>query len=214
MKKAVFNWSGGKDSSLSLYYLLQSGGIPLHALLMPEMPSMAIYDDLMAKTLAAFKQKGIDYSVFGDIFLEDLKLYRERQLAKVPMQGVFPIWKIPSRHLVREFIDLGFKAVLVCVDEKFLDQSFAGRLIDDRLVKDLPKDVDPCGENGEYHSFVYDGPIFREPILFELGEVVHRDYQLAGNSVNDVCPGSAAVKIRTGFWYQDLVPAAAAQAVR
>ncbi len=229
MRAAIFNWSGGKDSALALYRLLQakeydprylvtsvnekygrismhgvrlellrrqaaSIGIPLHTLLMPEMPDMDTYDRMMLQTLSAFKAEGIDYSIFGDIFLEDLKAYRERQLVRVPMQGVFPIWKEPSADLVREFIDLGFKAVLVCVDERVLERSFAGRLIDEQLLKDLPDNVDPCGENGEYHSFVFDGPIFSAPVAFELGEVVHRQYQTG----------------RTGFWYQDLLTAAPA----
>jgi uncharacterized protein (TIGR00290 family) len=229
-KKAIFNWSGGKDSSLSLYHLLQSQeydirylitsvnskfkrismhgvrqellrrqaesiGIPLHMVMVPEMPTMEIYNDLMEQTLKEFKQEGIDHSVFGDIFLEDLKKYREERLARVGMKGVFPIWKIPSQQLVREFIDLGFKAVLVCVDEKVLDRSFAGRPLDDALLKDLPSNVDPCGENGEYHSFVYDGPIFHHPIAFDLGEVVHRDYAAPS------APGT-----QTGFWYCDLIP--------
>ena len=154
----------------------ESIGIPLHMVMVPEMPTMEIYNDLMEHTLKKFKQEGIDYSVFGDIFLEDLKKYREERLAQVGMKGVFPIWKIPSSRLVREFIDLGFKAVLACVDEKVLDRSFAGRPLDDALLKDLPAKVDPCGENGEYHSFVYDGPIFDHPIAFDFGEVVHRDY--------------------------------------
>ncbi len=230
MKKAIFNWSGGKDSSLSLYYLLQSKeydvrylvtsvnskfnrismhgvrqellrqqaesiGIPLHMIMMPEMPTMENYNEMMEQTLKTFKQEGIDYSVFGDIFLEDLKKYREERLALVGMKGVFPIWKIPSPKLVREFIDLGFKAVLVCVDEKVLDRSFVGRCLDDALLKDLPSKVDPCGENGEYHSFVYDGPVFNRPIAFDFGEVVHRDY---------AAPSAPAV--HTGFWYCDLIP--------
>jgi uncharacterized protein (TIGR00290 family) len=231
MKKAVFNWSGGKDSSLSLYYILQakeydirylltsvnskfnrismhgvrqellrrqaeSLGIPLHMIMVPEMPTMAIYDDLMEKTLKGFNQEGIDHSIFGDIFLEDLRKYREERLAQVGMKGIFPIWKIPSQKLVREFIDLGFKAVLVCVDEKVLDRSFAGRSLDDALLKDLPANVDPCGENGEYHSFVYDGPIFKRPIAFDFGEVVHRDYAAA----------TTDAAVHTGFWYCDLIP--------
>jgi uncharacterized protein (TIGR00290 family) len=230
MKKAIFNWSGGKDSSLSLYYLQQakefdvrylvtsvnsqfnrismhgvrqvllrqqaeSIGIPLHMIMMPEMPTMESYNAMMAQTLGQFKQEGIEHSVFGDIFLEDLKKYREERLAEVGMKGVFPIWKIPSQKLVREFIDLGFKAVLVCVDEKVLDRSFAGRLIDEALLKDLPSTVDPCGENGEYHSFVYDGPIFDHPIVFDLGEIVHRDYASSTTTVAN-----------TGFWYCDLIP--------
>ena len=173
----------------------ESIGIPLHMVMVPEMPTMEIYNDLMAKTLKGFKQEGIDYSVFGDIFLEDLRKYREERLAQVGMKGVFPIWKIPSQKLIRDFIDLGFKAVLVCVDEKVLDRSFVGRPIDDSLLKDLPSNVDPCGENGEYHSFVYDGPIFNGPIPFNFGEVVHRDY---------AAPSAPAD--HTGFWYCDLIP--------
>lgn len=243
-KKAIFNWSGGKDSSLSLYYLQQKGeydvkylvtsvntqyqrismhgvriellrqqtqsiGIPLHCLMIPEMPVMEVYNDLMEKMLKNFKQEGIDHSVFGDIFLEDLKKYREEHLARVGMKGVFPIWKISSDQLVREFIDLGFKAVLVCVDEKVLDRSFAGRIIDDSLLEDLPSHVDPCGENGEYHSFVYDGPIFAHPILFNVGEVVHRDYASNNPAISRGCsdPATAVTsKVHTGFWYCDLLP--------
>ncbi len=174
----------------------QSIGIPLHKLMVPEMPTMEIYNDLMEQTLQAFKQEDIEYSIFGDIFLEDLKKYREERLARVGMKGIFPIWKRSSQELVREFIDLGFKAVLVCVDEKVLDRSFIGRPIDDALLKDLPANVDPCGENGEYHSFVYDGPIFRHPVAFDFGEVVHRDY--AGTT--------QTAEVHTGFWYGDLVP--------
>jgi len=174
----------------------ESIGIPLHMIMIPEMPTMERYNDLMDQTLKKFKQEGIDYSVFGDIFLEDLKKYREERMARVNFKGVFPIWKIPSLNLVREFIDLGFKAVLVCVDEKVLDRSFVGRHIDDVLLKDLPVNVDPCGENGEYHSFVYDGPIFKRPIAFDFGEVVHRDYATS----------TTASTVHTGFWYCDLIP--------
>jgi len=186
----------------------ESIGIPLHMVMIPEMPSMEIYNDLMAQTLSKFKQEGIDYSVFGDIFLEDLKKYREERLALVGMKGVFPIWKTPSSQLVREFIDLGFKAVLVCVDEKVLDRSFVGRSLDDALLKDLPAKVDPCGENGEYHSFVYDGPIFKHPIAFDFGEVVHRDYATTSSIGTSVCSKDSvkAPVVHTGFWYCDLIP--------
>ena len=175
----------------------KSLGLPLHLLMVPEMPTMESYNALMLETMTGFKAQGVDYAVFGDIFLEDLKKYREEQLAKVQIKGVFPIWKKSSTDLVRRFIDLGFKAVLVCVDERHLDQSFAGRAIDDQLLKDLPKGVDPCGENGEYHSFVYDGPIFRRPIAFTKGDVVHRTYA-----------DPSGKKVETGFWYCDLLPCA------
>ncbi len=231
MSRAIFNWSGGKDSSLALYHVLrakaydvrylvtsvnakfnrismhgvreelltlqaQSIGIPLHKLMVPEMPTMEIYNELMEQTLKKLKAEGIDYSIFGDIFLEDLKKYREERLARVDIKGAFPIWKRPSLELAQEFIDLGFKAVLVCVDEKVLDQSFAGRVFDRALLKDLPSHADPCGENGEFHSFVYDGPIFKHPIVFDFGDVVHRCYATTTQSPD----------VHTGFWYCDLIP--------
>jgi uncharacterized protein (TIGR00290 family) len=161
---------------------------------LPEMPSMEDYNREMFGIMQGFKDEGIDYSIFGDIFLEDLKVYREGQLAKVGMQGVFPIWKRDTTDLVKEFIALGFKAVLVCVNEKQLDKSFAGRLIDESFLNDLPTGVDPCGENGEYHSFVFDGPIFKNPIPIKLGEVVYRKYDKG-----------AVDNFDTGFYYQDVV---------
>jgi len=227
--KAIFNWSGGKDSSLALFEILQKQeydiacllasvnsfhnrvsmhgvrielierqaaeiGIPLRLLQLPEMPSMEDYNREMFNIMQGFKNEGIDYSIFGDIFLEDLKVYREAQLAKVGMEGIFPLWKRPTADLVKEFIDKGFKAVLVCVNERFLDRSFAGRRIDESFLKDLPANADPCGENGEYHSFVFDGPIFKNPIPFEKGEVVYRKYDKGETDNFD-----------TGFYYQDLV---------
>ncbi|MDB5280994.1 MAG: ATP-binding protein, partial [Bacteroidota bacterium] len=215
--KAIFNWSGGKDSSLALYKVIEEGafdipwlltsvnetnnrismhgvrgelldeqarsiGIPLHKMLIPEMASMEIYNKIVADTIRGFKKEGIEYSIFGDIFLEDLKKYREEQLEKVNMKAIFPIWKQPTNLLINEFIDLGFKAVIVCVNDKYLDRSFAGRVIDRAFVNDLPGNVDPCGENGEYHSFVFDGPIFTSPIEFSLGEVVYKKYDTGDHS--------------------------------
>ncbi len=228
--KAIFNWSGGKDSSLALYEVLQKQeykisylltsvntsynrvsmhgvrielleqqakeiGIPLKQIRLPEMPSMEDYNREMFTIMKQFKDERIDYSIFGDIFLEDLKLYREQQLAQAGMQGVFPIWKRDSTELIHEFIAKGFKAILVCVNEKYLAKSFAGRLIDESFLKDLPTNVDPCGENGEYHSFVFDGPIFKNPIPFKTGEVVYRKYDKG-----------AVDNFDTGFFYLDLIP--------
>src|SRR5205085_4509603 len=103
------------------------------------------------------KEKGISHSIFGDIFLEDLRKYREDKLAIAGVQCVFPIWRINTKELINEFIDKGFKAIVVCINEKFLDKSFCGRIIDKDFIADLPPTVDACGENGEFHSFVYDG---------------------------------------------------------
>ena len=241
MKNAVFNWSGGKDSSLTLYHCLQnksyairylltsvnekfqrismhgvrrelldkqaeSLNIPLIPLLVPESVSMNEYDRLMKEKLQKFKQEGIDYSIFGDIFLEDLKKYREERLAQVHIEGVFPIWKRPSTELVREFLDLGFKAVTVCVNEKHLDKSFVGREMDEQFFKDLPHNVDPCGEYGEYHSFVYDGPIFAKPIRFKRGPIVQRKYEPPPQDSSDQDNyHSSTVNYDTNFWYCDLL---------
>jgi len=120
-------------------------------------------------------ERGIRRVAFGDIFLEDLRAYREKNLAKVDMEAIFPIWKRNTRELARSFVELGFRARAVCVDPRVLDRSFAGRVLNEQFFDDLPAHADPCGENGEFHSFVYDGPIFQKPVQCKTGEVVERD---------------------------------------
>jgi uncharacterized protein (TIGR00290 family) len=150
-------------------------GHPLETVLISKRSSNEEYEAKMKEKLICYKKKGITAVVFGDIFLEDLKKYREDNLAKLALQGVFPIWKRDTHELAAAFIDLSFRAIITCVDSKFLDKSFAGRVFDKQFLLDLPGGVDPCGENGEFHSFVYDGPIFSRGITFEKGQVVLRD---------------------------------------
>ena len=143
------------------------------------------YETKMKEALQRYRKLGVSSVVFGDIFLEDLKKYREENLSKVDMKGIFPIWKMDSRYLADTFIELGFKAVITCVDTNVLDKNFVGREFDKKFISSLPLHVDPCGENGEFHSFAYDGPIFQKRILFERGEMVLRNNR---------------------FYYCDLVP--------
>ncbi len=180
-------------------------GLPLHILEVPVMPTMAAYNAAMHTTLKRFAGENIRHSIYGDIFLQDLRDYRIGQLAKVPMEGVFPIWQRPTDELVREFIASGFRAVTVCVNDRYLDDSFVGREIDAEFVADLPEGVDPCGENGEFHSFVYDGPIFREPVPVKRGEKVYRRYEAPPKSDNDDSYGDHDQPVfDSGFWYCDL----------
>jgi len=242
LKKALFNWSSGKDSALALYKILQnpdfkieylltsvnqqfqrismhgvrvelleqqakSIGIPLEIMQIPEMPSMEVYENVMQQTLEKLKEKGIIHSVFGDIFLEDLRQYREDKLATIGFEAVFPIWKIPTKDLIQEFIALGFKTIVVCVNERYLDQSFVGRIIDQQFIDDLPENVDVCGENGEFHTFCFDGPIFQKPIEFETGEIVYRKYEKPKQeSSNTACDSDDSTAYDYGFWYCDLIP--------
>jgi uncharacterized protein (TIGR00290 family) len=178
-------------------------GLPLTTIELPEQPGMQEYEQAMLQKVGALKKEGYTHSVFGDIFLEDLKRYREEKLATMDIQGVFPLWKIDTAELMQQFLTLGFKAIIVCVNEKYLDKSFCGRLIDDSFVRDLPPGVDVCGENGEYHSFVFDGPIFKYPVLFSKGEIVRRQYQ-APQQAQDVCnPMNNASEY--GFYFCDLL---------
>jgi uncharacterized protein (TIGR00290 family) len=133
------------------------------------------YEAKMRANLMEYQSRGVSSVAFGDIFLEDLRKYREENLSKIGMKGIFPIWKRETTELANTFIDLGFKAIITCVDSKVLDKTFAGRIYDKQFLTDLPSSVDPCGENGEFHSFVYDGPMFRKEIPFTIGEVVLRD---------------------------------------
>ena len=149
--------------------------LPLHEVFIPPQCGNTIYEARMEEALLLYFQQGIRRVAFGDIFLEDLRLYREKNLARVAMQALFPIWKRDTCELIREFHEAGFRSVAVCIDSKVLDSSFAGRELDASFFADLPQGVDPCGENGEFHTFVYDGPIFTRPVGFTLGEVVRRD---------------------------------------
>jgi uncharacterized protein (TIGR00290 family) len=133
------------------------------------------YENTMARMLEKYRNSGTDYVIFGDIFLEELRKYRENNLLKLQMKTVFPLWKKDTGKLAESFIDSGFKAIITCVDTKFLDVSFAGREYDKDFLSCLPPSVDPCGENGEFHTFVYDGPIFDKKILIKRGAVVLKD---------------------------------------
>ncbi|HET9506144.1 MAG TPA: diphthine--ammonia ligase [Hymenobacter sp.] len=176
-------------------------GLPLTQLRLPEMPSMADYDEALQATLRGLHQQGVRRAIYGDIFLADLRAYREQQLARVPLRGEFPLWQRDSLALLEEFWTLGFQAIIVCVNDRYLDASFCGRLLDRDFIRDLPPGVDPCGENGEYHSFVFDAPYFSQPIAVVRGEVVRRTYQSpSGNDIGKDDPFAA------GFWFCDLLP--------
>ena len=159
-------------------------GLPLEEVRIPAGASNAVYESAMKERLLHYKAKGVSRVVFGDIFLEDLRKYRESRLAELGLDGLFPLWRRNTAKLAEDFIAAGFRAFLVCVDPKQLDPSFCGREFDRELLADLPAFVDPCGENGEFHTFVYDGPIFRRPVAARKGEIVERE----------------------GFWFCDLLP--------
>jgi uncharacterized protein (TIGR00290 family) len=150
-------------------------GLPLEVVLITRNASNEEYEANMGQALAKYKQAGVSAVAFGDIFLEDLKQYREDKLATLNLKGIFPIWKWDTQELAREFIRMGFKAITTCVDTQALGEQFAGREINEQFLSELPPTVDPCGENGEFHSFVYDGPIFKQKIACTPGERVLRE---------------------------------------
>lgn len=120
---------------------------------LPEMPSMETYEDIMLKAVTALKDDNFTHSAFGDIYLEDLKVYRETQLATQNIKTVFPLWKRDTTQLITEFLALGFKTIVVCANSKYFDKDFVGTIIDEHFIDNLPEGVDPCGENGEFHTF-------------------------------------------------------------
>jgi len=238
MKKCIFNWSGGKDSALALYYCLQdpeieikylvttvndamnrismhgvreelliqqaeSIGIPLYQIRLPEMPGMKEYDDTMRIHLGKLKEEGITHSIFGDIFLEDLKKYRDERLAEAGLTGIYPLWKRDTRELIDEFLDRGFGTVIACTQAWLGD--FAGKQITTELIEALPDGVDVCGENGEFHTFVFKGPIFKTPIKYVTGEKVFKEYAAPKSADGSCSPGTSKPAI-SGFWYCDLLP--------
>ena len=164
-------------------------GLPLHQVRIPPQCVNPIYEARMEEALRVHYEAGVRRVAFGDIFLEDLRAYREKNLARISMTASFPIWKRDTRDLIQHFQRDGFRAVAVCVDPKALGRSFAGRELDEQFFRDLPPSVDPCGENGEFHTFVFDGPIFQEPVPVHTGEVVERDSFV----YCDLLPAGAAV---------------------
>lgn len=167
-------------------------GLPLRKVYLPSGKAgpctNEVYEGIMGSVMASYKARGIVTVGFGDIFLEDLRAWRENNLAKAGMRGVFPVWKRDTAKLAREVIARGFRAYLSCVEGK-VGPGFVGRAFDESLLADLPAGVDPCGEYGEFHSYVYDGPIFQRPVAVRVGEIVVRD----GRYYADLLPKGAAV---------------------
>lgn len=149
-------------------------GLPVYKVWLSGLPSNDEYESKMATAMQEMLDDGIRHVAHGDLFLEDVREYRERNLAKIGMHGVYPIWKRPTDAMARWFIHRGFRATLTCVDGEQLDARFAGRDFDHALLEDLPDSVDPCGENGEFHTCVTAGPIFRKPLQLVAGERVAR----------------------------------------
>lgn len=235
-KPIILAWSGGKDSSLALWRLLnhpeyevryllttlsdrfkrismhgvreelldaqsEELGIPLLKVWIYE-SSYEEYERRMEEVLLRAKAEGIDTVAFGDIFLEDLRTYREDNVAKVNMKAIFPLWKEPTAALARQFIDQQFKTILCCTNDAWLGEDIVGMEYSDELLRILPENVDPCGENGEFHTFCFDGPIFKNPILLQVGEKLFKPLELPESA--DECGTEEVIKT-TGFWYVDLI---------
>lgn len=144
-------------------------GLNIKFVQLPAKPTNIEYEVRLTSVLAVFQAQSIQHVVYGDLFLQEIRQYRDAYLQRLGMTSIYPLWKTDTRTLIREFIDTGFKAVITCVDLTQLDGSFVGRVIDHSLVNDLPDSVDPCGENGEFHTFAYDGPLFKQLIPFTVG---------------------------------------------
>ncbi len=234
--KCFFNWSGGKDSSLALYYLLQdpvyevcflvttmndganrismhgvreelllaqaaSIGIPLVQIRLPEMPDMETYDQLMHEHYLNFKRQGITHAGYGDIFLQNLKNYRDNRLAEAGLTGIYPLWLRNTHDVINEFLGLKFKTIIVCTQAHL--KYFVGKEVTGKLINRLPPGIDVCGENGEFHTFTYAGPIFGKPVSVAKGQIIFKSYKApqATDAVH-----TANVQDTLGFWYCDLLP--------
>ena len=170
--------------SVLLEQQAESLGLPLQKVFISKAAGNEEYEHNLSQELKRFLALGVDSVVFGDLFLEDIRAYREKLLARLGVKGLYPVWGRDTARLIREFLARGFKTAVVCVDPAKLSRQFVGRVLDESFLSELPPEVDPCGENGEFHTFVFDGPEFHRPIPFSFGEIVMRD----------------------GFWFADLVP--------
>ncbi len=232
--KAIFCWSGGKDSAMALHKVLQENeyevvgllttlnaefkrismhgvceellnkqaesiGLPLIKMFVSE-GTNSEYEKSMESLLIKYKAQGVSKVIFGDIFLEDLRTYRENNLNKVGLTAEFPLWKRDTKELINEFLLAGFKTITCCVNDAFLGEHRVGEEITEDFIKTLQNNIDPCGENGEYHSFCYDGPIFKSLIKFSVGEKIYKPLEIKNLDSSMETPPTK------GFWYCDLIP--------
>lgn len=167
-------------------------GIPVRTVELPEKLSMEEYQEIMKQTVQALTDEGYTHAGFGDIFLEDLRQNREEKLRSVGISCEFPLWKMDTKELMQEFLRLGFRTIVVSTQAKVLDERFVGREIDQAFLDELPEGVDPCGENGEFHTFCFDGPIFNKPVPFTVGQKIYREYKHENEAY--------------GYWFCDLIP--------
>jgi uncharacterized protein (TIGR00290 family) len=191
-------------------------GIPVHKMYVGSRSSNDEYVHALRAALTTFRERGVAHVIFGDIFLEDLRQWRESLLTSLGMVGVFPLWKSETRALVQEFVDRGFKAIICCIDDAHLTESDVGRALDADFFRRVPPGVDPCGENGEYHSFLHDGPIFGRPVRFEVGPRVYRPLLSAAEASSTAptdsaaglpvipVPAASGPTATKGFWFIDL----------
>ena len=170
-------------------------GYPLDIVYLSECCTNDEYEAKMRERMMHYRSRGVARVAFGDIFLEDLRAYREGRLQQVHMEAIFPIWGCDTATLLEQFVNDGFRGYVCCIDGTKLDASFAGRAIDASLATALPKDVDPCGENGEYHSFVWDGPIFEQPVPVRVGEIVRRDSRYFADLVSSADRWASSVEV-------------------
>lgn len=190
----------------------RAAGLPLDTMYVGSSGTNDAYVAALRQTLGAWRERGVETVAFGDIFLVDLRQWREKLLAEFGMRGTFPLWQANTTQLAQEFVARGFRAVLCCANDAMLGEADVGRELSAEFFATLPAGVDPCGENGEYHSFVWDGPVFRTPVGFKVGEKVYRPLEVAPTAAPadgpaipvPAAPGPTATK---GFWFADLLPA-------
>lgn len=174
----------------------QAIGLPLEIVQVAANSTNQSYEEAMLHYYSQLREQGLEGIVFGDIFLEDLRTYREQLVAKAGLQAYFPLWQWPTAHLAEQLVALNFKAVVCAADDRYFSADAAGSNYDRQFLAHLPEDCDPCGENGEFHTFVADGPYFKKPIAYSCGERLHKTYPLSRGS------SKAA-----GMWFMELLPA-------
>lgn len=232
--KVIFCWSGGKDSALALYKVLQDNkyevvallttlnaqfkrvsmhgvreellakqaasiGLPLIKMFVSE-GTNAEYEQNMEILLLKYKAEGVSKVIFGDIFLDDLRAYRESNLSKIGLIAEFPLWKMDTGELIQEFFENDFRTITCCVNDAYMGKHRVGEEITQEFIKTLQNNIDPCGENGEYHSFCFAGPIFKIPIKFKVGEKIYKPLEI---KTSDSLLDKVAAN---GFWFCDLLP--------